>query len=72
MAKVTTNECVCCGLPCLGDSCPKRNVISFTCDDCKEEFDIDDLYMYEDDVMLCSDCLLKRFETARQAGFDYE
>ena len=28
--------CVGCGLPCLGDNCIYRNVISCTCDKCKK------------------------------------
>lgn len=71
MAKIKTNNCVSCGLPCLGDSCPNMNVVSFTCDECGKEYDPDELYMY-DDEMLCDKCLLNRFETAKQVGFDYD
>ena len=71
MAKTVTDECVSCGLPCLGNSCPYSNVVRYFCDECETETDVDDLYMYDGD-MLCVDCLLKHFETARQAGFDYE
>lgn len=70
MAKQIVNECVSCGLPCLGSACPNRNIARFTCDDCEEYFDTDELYMY-DGEMFCSDCLLKKFETAEQAGYDY-
>ena len=42
------NECVNCGLPCLGNSCPYKNVVHFYCDRCGEE--------------ICQDCLLKEFE----------
>ena len=38
----TTNECVGCvsvGLPCLGVSCPKRNVTRYYCDECDEEYE---------------------------------
>ena len=71
MAKEIINECVDCGLPCLGDSCPKMNVVQFRCDDCGDLADPDELYMLEDE-MLCAECLLKRFRTAKQEGFDYD
>lgn len=71
--KTVNDECVCCGLPCLGESCPNRNVVRYTCDKCKEEFDNDELYVY-DDEMLCEECLLLEFETVKQAEErgDYE
>ena len=56
--KKIENECVECGLPCLGDSCPYKEVVRFYCDRCGEE---DMLYHYEDEE-LCKDCLLKEFE----------
>lgn len=31
------NECVDCGLPCLGNSCPYRNVLVYYCDVCGGE-----------------------------------
>lgn len=71
MAKEIINECVDCGLPCLGDSCPKMNVVQFRCDDCGDLADPDELYMFEDE-MLCAECLLNRFRTAKQEGFDYD
>ena len=55
------DECVCCGLPCLGSSCPNRNVKRYYCDECGEE--VDTLYRYDDGTELCEDCLLKEFET---------
>ena len=48
MATIKVNECVDCGLPCLGDSCPKRNVSALVCDDCGDRFSADDLYEVED------------------------
>lgn len=51
------NDCVMCGLPCLGSSCPNRNVKHYYCDDCGEE--VYKLYQY-DDEQLCEDCLLKK------------
>ena len=32
-----SNECVDCGLPCLGSSCPYRNVPHYYCDNCGKE-----------------------------------
>ncbi len=65
MRKIT-NECVSCGLPCLGDACPNSRVVRWYCDDCKSEFDTDELYVYEDEE-LCADCLIGRFKTVEQA-----
>lgn len=33
------NECVACGLPCLGSSCTYRNVPHYICDQCGEEIE---------------------------------
>lgn len=52
------NECVDCGLPCLGNSCPYRNVPHHYCDKCGFE---EDLY-YFDDEELCIDCIKDRLE----------
>lgn len=57
MVKVE-NECVDCGLPCLGDSCPYRNVVRYYCDKCKEE---KKLYYFDRDE-LCIDCIEKELE----------
>lgn len=37
------NNCVDCGLPCLGSSCPHRNAVFYYCDICGEyaEYKID-------------------------------
>lgn len=59
--KKIENECVGCkdsGLPCIGNSCPYRNVIRFYCDRCGNE---DKLYYYDHEE-LCIDCLLENFE----------
>lgn len=51
-------ECVGCvsmGLPCMGSSCPTRNVVRLYCDKCGEEVDV----LYEvDGAELCSECAL--------------
>ena len=33
------NDCVGCGLPCLGSACPYREVPYFYCDDCEYEYE---------------------------------
>ena len=35
--RVTENQCVDCGLPCLGNFCRYRNVVVDYCDECGEE-----------------------------------
>lgn len=50
------NDCVSCGLPCLGSSCPHQNVPHYYCDKCGEELSYDEIYEYED-LELCEDCL---------------
>lgn len=52
------NECVDCGLPCLGSSCPNRNVIRIYCDKCGSEGKI---YHY-DGEHLCIDCIEETLE----------
>ena len=52
------NECVDCGLPCLGDSCPYRNVVRYYCDKCKEE---ETLYHFDGDE-LCINCIEKNLK----------
>lgn len=47
------NECVDCGLPCLGSSCPNRNVIRIYCDKCGEDGKV---YHY-DGEHLCITCI---------------
>ncbi len=52
------NECVDCGLPCLGSSCPNRNVIRIYCDKCGDEGKI---YHY-DGEHLCISCIEETLE----------
>lgn len=62
------NECVGCrdlGLPCLGSTCPNRNVPHFECDKCREEFSPDELYDVDGEE-LCADCILKGYQTIAQ------
>ena len=56
--KKTENECVGCGLPCMGNSCPNRNVTRLYCDKCGEEATL----YYFDDKELCIDCIEKELE----------
>lgn len=58
MAKVYENECVGCGLPCMGSACPNVNVPHFYCDRCGEE---DTLYHYNGQE-LCLECIEKELE----------
>lgn len=58
MAKVYENECVDCGLPCIGEACPHRKVLKFYCDECDAEAV---LYHYEDKE-LCIDCIKDTLE----------
>lgn len=51
---VYENECVDCGLPCLGDACPYRKVPHYYCDKCKAEETLYDTY----DGELCAACVL--------------
>lgn len=52
------NDCVDCGRPCLGNSCPHVNVPHHYCDECGDEAP---LYDYEGKE-LCAECLLRNFE----------
>lgn len=51
----TENECVQCGLPCMGRACPHYRVTRYYCDRCGEE---ETLYHTEDGD-LCTDCILE-------------
>lgn len=56
--KQTLNECVDCGLPCMGKNCPYQNVTRFYCDKCGDETKLYEYYGEE----LCQECLLKEFK----------
>ena len=49
------NECVDCGLPCLGESCPYKKVEYHYCDCCDDEIDYDDIKR-ERNNEYCPDC----------------
>ena len=57
MARRYEDECVSCGLPCLGSACPNRNVLHIDCDNCDEEI-TEEVYLY-DGKEYCKDCLLE-------------
>ena len=56
--KTQESDCVDCGLPCMGRSCPHYSVTRFYCDRCDCE---GTLYRYDGEE-LCIDCLLENFE----------
>lgn len=51
----TENNCLMCGLPCLGSGCPYRNVKHCYCDKCGD--DVETLYEYNG-KQLCKYCVL--------------
>lgn len=59
MSILKVNECVDCGLHCLGPACPHRNVIHKYCDICGDE--VDKLWKYEGSVY-CPECLIQNLE----------
>lgn len=52
------NECVDCGLPCLGNSCPNRRVPRYYCDKCGDEAKL----YYFDDEELCLNCIEEKLD----------
>jgi hypothetical protein len=53
------DHCVGCDLPCLGSTCPMRNVEVHYCDKCGEQ--LDEIYRV-DDIEVCEECLLNMFK----------
>ena len=51
-------DCAVPGYPCLGSSCPNRNVPVYYCDKCGEE--IEEIYEVDGEE-LCEDCLKDMF-----------
>lgn len=51
-------DCAVPGYPCLGSSCPNRNVPVYYCDKCGDE--LDEVYDVDGEE-LCEDCLKERF-----------
>lgn len=55
------NDCVDCGLPCIGTSCRYYKAVHFYCDDCGDE---DTLYEFDGEE-LCIRCIAKRLRKVR-------
>lgn len=56
------DSCVCCGLPCLGESCPNKSVLHLYCDKCKQEVARLFYSPISIDAQLCEDCVLEELE----------
>lgn len=59
--KRVVDECCGCATdnyPCLGNSCPRKHVTRFYCDECKEET----ILYHFDGEELCLSCIHKRLE----------
>ena len=73
MARVHIDTCVGCtsmGLPCRGRACSNYfGATEYTCDECNEENDPEDLYDV-DGEMLCANCILNRYKTIAQLEED--
>lgn len=53
--KVIENQCVDCGLPCIGSACRYKDVEVYYCDNCEDEYAE---YMLDDEYY-CTDCAEK-------------
>ncbi len=67
MTKVE-NHCVDCGLPCLYDNCPFRNVEVYYCDSCHKQ--IDGAVYHVDGKDMCKDCFVEEFKENVSDFFD--
>ena len=63
--RTVEDECVDCGLPCIGSSCPNRKITRFYCDRCGEEFEPDELYDFDGEDF-CKECLLEQLQTVEE------
>ena len=71
MAIQYENECVDCPMGCV--ECGRKSVPHYFCDDCEDENNPEDLYIFEDKhktLMLCNYCLSRRFPTLAKYGID--
>ena len=50
------NDCVGCGLPCLGSSCPLTHVPHYYCDICGQDIWEEDIYSEDDGYIICNNC----------------
>ena len=51
-----------CPQGCMGSGCPYKSVPVYSCDECDEEHEPDDLYVYNDGRHLCKSCLLENYQ----------
>jgi len=58
--KLLEDQCVGCGLPCMGNACPYKSVSVYYCDDCGEE----NAVFHMDGKDLCVDCAEKYLDSA--------
>lgn len=59
------NDCCGCAVPaypCVGDSCPNRQVPHYYCDECGWEADGSDSIYYFDGQELCIECIKEKLE----------
>ena len=56
MKKIENQCCKCAvpGYPCMGSSCPRRNVVVYVCDKCG--YEMDDVYEVDGEE-ICEECL---------------
>lgn len=70
MSVIYKDECCGCATesyPCLGSSCKNRNVPHFYCDECGDECEPEELYVYSEyDKLLCKYCLVDKFKTVEE------
>lgn len=64
--KIVKDECCDCAVPaypCIGNTCPYKNVTHYYCDDCGVEGDeeFESLYYYEGSD-LCINCIIEKLE----------
>ena len=66
------DDCVGCGLPCIGSSCPHSSKTPhYFCDDCGSEVSGDELYIHPtSDEQLCSTCMLAKLDKAEDLPTD--
>ncbi len=61
--KRVESDCVDCGLPCIGKSCPHYEVTRYYCDRCCEETE---LYRYDGEE-LCIECIKELLEKVEES-----
>ena len=61
--KKIENDCVDCGLPCLGSTCPFRNNPHYYCDQCENE---EPLYLFNGQE-LCVNCILDKLDKVEES-----